>query len=638
MNMQNLESNVTVGHNLSMAIENSDKGTERGYMWRSNINHLFNIKSVSERNSYFDVTLKEPLNDYHVKTGIQDLKLNGKATVYSDKGTKIADLTFEKGIVMGPCTLFDDSGQLFFEGFFKDGYRHGKGKEYDEFGNLICDGFYEKGEFLENIVPYTEMPGYWKEYDINGKLVSVTQRDNYGRLEGICYFYDEKGDIDSISEWKEGKEIATSGYYKVYDENIKGWDIGHYENKKRLRAEALEEKQGYLKQYNEDNQLVRIYSEDKEGKYNGVCYMYYNEGIRRISYWEHKSEIKVIKQFNGSTMIEYDKEGQKCYEGGYLDSFELDYPRNGEGEEFGKDGKTLLFKGNYYNGRKHGKGIIYKDNEIKRKSVWLAGYSKEGLLCTLLAILAVTIVLFVFDVILGLAFIVLVYLLIIIRWSCSKLLGKTICNRTDLKLMADYLRGEYSKSTKTGKGTKRMSSCLCGNIYLSVVILVSFLLICICTSTFLYYSFVNPYVSVFQTTYTAKSFRNNNNAGFRLSFKPFLKTIEIENHCFEVASVFQIKGLSSLNSVKIGSNSFTEQRNNFGNDGSKSFHVLNCKNLQSIEIGEYSFSDFGGEFEIKNLPSLKSLEIGVMNKSSYNFYSVKSFLIEGMKQYSIVDN
>ena len=102
--------------------------------------------------------------------------------------------------------------------------------------------------------------------------------------------------------------------------------------------------------------------------------------------------------------------------------------------------------------------------------------------------------------------------------------------------------------------------------------------------------------------------------------------------------MFQIKGLSSLNLVKIGSNSFTEGTSNFGNDGSKSFHVLNCKNLQSIEIGEYSFSDFGGEFEIRNLPSLKSLVFGVMNKPSLNFYSVKSFLIEGMKQYSIVDN
>ena len=366
--------------------------------------------------------------------------------------------------------------------------------------------------------------------------------------------------------------------------------------------------------------------------------MYYNEGIRRISYWEHESEIKVIKQFNGSTMIEYDKEGQKCYEGGYLDSFELDYPRNGDGEEYYTDGKTLMFKGSYNNGRKHGKGKSYKNNEIKRKTVWLAGYSKEGLLFTLLAIIAMTIALLLIDVILGLAFIVLVYLLIIIRWSCSKLLGKTICNRTDLKLMADYLKDEYSRSTKTGQRTKRMLSCFCGNIYLSVIILVSFLLICICTSAHFYYNSANTYVSVFQTTYTAKSFRNNNIAGFRLSFKPFLKTIVIENQCFEVASVFQIKGLSSLNLVKIGSNSFTGQRNNFGNDGSKSFHVLNCKNLQSIKIGEYSFSDFGGEFEIRNLPSLKSLVFGVMNKPSLNFYSVKSFLIEGMKQYSIVDN
>ena len=378
-----------------------------------------------------------------------------------------------------------------------------------------------------------------------------------------------------------------------------------------------------------------VSKKDTKEKEIEIRYLYNNRSIHRISFWKYGKEVGLIKQFNGSTMTEYYENGQKCYEGGYLDSFELDYPRNGDGEEYGTDGKTLLFKGSYNSGRKHGKGRSYKNNEIKRKTVWLAGYSKEGLLFTLLAIIAVTIALLLIDVILGLSFIVLVYLLIVIRWSCSKLLGKTICNRTDLKLMADYLNDEYSKSTKTGKGTKRMLSCFYGNIYLSVIIIVSFLLICICTSAHFYYNSANTYVSVFQTTYTAKSFRNNNIAGFRLSFKPFLKTIEIENQCFEVASVFQIKGLNSLNSVKIGSNSFTEQRSNFGNDGSKSFHVLNCKNLQSVEIGEYSFSDFGGEIEIRNLPSLKSLVIGMMNKPSLNFYSVKSFLIEGMKQYFI---
>ena len=107
--------------------------------------------------------------------------------------------------------------------------------------------------------------------------------------------------------------------------------------------------------------------------------------------------------------------------------------------EYYPDGKTLLFKGSYNNGRKHGKGRSYKNNEINRKTVWLAGYSKEGLLLTLLAVIAMFIASLLIDVILGLVFLVIAILLIIIRWSCSKLLGNSICNRTDIKLMADYL-------------------------------------------------------------------------------------------------------------------------------------------------------------------------------------------------------
>ena len=42
----------------------------------------------------------------------------------------------------------------------------------------------------------------------------------------------------------------------------------------------------------------------------------------------------------------------------------------------------------------------------------------------------------------------------------------------------------------------------------------------------------------------------------------------------------------------------------------KIFHILNCESLESIDIGEYSFSDFGGDFELKNLPQLQSIQIG----------------------------
>ena len=84
-----------------------------------------------------------------------------------------------------------------------------------------------------------------------------------------------------------------------------------------------------------------------------------------------------------------------------------------------------------------------------------------------------------------------------------------------------------------------------------------------------------------------------------------------------------------MKSLKIGQNSFTQKNNNYGDDKSKSFHILNCESLESIEIGEYSFSDFGGEFELKNLPSLQSIQIGTIGSDSYNFYH-SSFVIRGI--------
>ena len=90
-----------------------------------------------------------------------------------------------------------------------------------------------------------------------------------------------------------------------------------------------------------------------------------------------------------------------------------------------------------------------------------------------------------------------------------------------------------------------------------------------------------------------------------------------------------INGLNELKSLVIGSNSFTKNKNNYGNDESRSFSILNCIELESIEIGSYSFSDYGGEFELKNLPKLESIKIGEIGSESYNFYHC-SFVIKGI--------
>ena len=64
-----------------------------------------------------------------------------------------------------------------------------------------------------------------------------------------------------------------------------------------------------------------------------------------------------------------------------------------------------------------------------------------------------------------------------------------------------------------------------------------------------------------------------------------LESIEIGNDCFESMKTFKINGLNRLKTVKIGSNSFTHKQNDCGYYVSKSFHILNCESLESIQIG-----------------------------------------------------
>ena len=103
----------------------------------------------------------------------------------------------------------------------------------------------------------------------------------------------------------------------------------------------------------------------------------------------------------------------------------------------------------------------------------------------------------------------------------------------------------------------------------------------------------------------------------------------IGNENFMYVKTFNVQNNSNLQYLYIQKSSFTQRKNNYGNDASKSFHILNCESLESIQIGQYSFSDFGGEFELKNLTQLQSIQIGIIGSNPYNFYS-SSFEIGGI--------
>ena len=126
---------------------------------------------------------------------------------------------------------------------------------------------------------------------------------------------------------------------------------------------------------------------------------------------------------------------------------------------------------------------------------------------------------------------------------------------------------------------------------------------------------------------------------FDLSSYSLLETLEIGDDCFSRVNTFKIQGINNLRTLKIGKNSFTIQKSCSWSiilsdedlergDPSKSFHIVNCDSLESIEIGQYSFSDYRGDFELAGLPSLQTITVGSTTSVSYNFYG-SSFVING---------
>ena len=295
---------------------NSQASEVKGNCWESNFSDEFPISNVNNKGDEATVIVGPPHLDYKIITHLKNQKMDGESTLLSDKNVLVANLTFVDGIANGPCTIYDEWNSLYFEGSFVNGYRQGKGKEYEK-EKLVYEGLYEKGKKL---VKMTEMEGYWKEYDNSKNLQSVCKKDDEGKNNGVCFFY-ENGEISRLSEWHEGRETPYNGYFKLFDETDRKWIEGeykdgvrngesreydenggmmfegYYENGKKLNMVRLDEMDGYWKEYDDDSNLKSICKKDKEGRYEGICYFYENGTMTRVSEWHVGREYPFIGYF-----------------------------------------------------------------------------------------------------------------------------------------------------------------------------------------------------------------------------------------------------------------------------------------------------------------------------------------------------
>ena len=103
-----------------------------------------------------------------------------------------------------------------------------------------------------------------------------------------------------------------------------------------------------------------------------------------------------------------------------------------------------------------------------------------------------------------------------------------------------------------------------------------------------------------------------------LSFMSNLRLLEVGDICFESVKEVKLIGLSKLESVMIGKNCFTNQKNDDGYEPYGRFYVKNCERLKELKMGRYSFNDYS-VCEIEKDASLEVIDIGNLNEKSDNF-------------------
>ena len=100
-----------------------------------------------------------------------------------------------------------------------------------------------------------------------------------------------------------------------------------------------------------------------------------------------------------------------------------------------------------------------------------------------------------------------------------------------------------------------------------------------------------------------------------------LKVFEVGDECFKYVKEVKMIGLSQLERVVIGENSFMKDINvwsEFTISPDRHFYLKNCERLRELKIGRDSFSDYS-VCEIENVPSLEVIEMGELHKGSGNF-------------------
>ena len=378
---------------------NYKNGKKNGYRIAYNGNEI--IKEYFKNDVKQGITyVMDSSGRVKMEIPFQDGLENGIAREYDKEGNIIQLIKYKKGYVVsrerinrydaahrrhGKWKWFYEDGTLKMEGTFDHGLKNGYFKEYDRQGNLLSVSKYVNGEKEQKVEELTKLnvkTDYWP----NGKPKIVATYKN-GIPEGVRREYNKQGQIEKSYVFHNGKIIAEGiltdagrkeGHWKEYydDGNLKS--EGAYKN---------DNKTGKWNYYYPNGQLQEtgIY---QNGKPEGKWKWYYPSGklLREMSYYnglpdgeevEYDQEGKVILK---GAYIEGKRDGKWIYDVGDAreETFYSDDMKNGWDRIYSDDG-TLLYEGKYVDDNPNGEHKWYWPNgKLKQQGRYVMGIKTEN--------------------------------------------------------------------------------------------------------------------------------------------------------------------------------------------------------------------------------------------------------------------
>ena len=238
---------------------------------------------------------------------------------------------------------------------------------------MIAQEKYEKGyslppgyAFENNKYPYGKTGIFYVVNKKNNSEIKAVLSYKSGKLNGICIFYEN----NEIKEKVPYKNNAIDGWALFYDNNKEKQRILYQEGIIKRKLELQDGLQDYWRESDvSTNSCLGVFKFDNNYHKNGIGYKFVNNSIQSVIEYQNDQEYRTLKEFDNNNMIEYDKNGEKIYEGGYENDLNKEYPRNGEGREY--NGGMMLYLGDWINNKKEGNGRSFINGNVLYSGNWL---------------------------------------------------------------------------------------------------------------------------------------------------------------------------------------------------------------------------------------------------------------------------